>query len=112
MYIPEYWANLETYLNKNGWYIKKILGDGFYLLSSSLVCTKDDHQIDITIDNAKQLILEQLIDNHDMYVTSNQSFTQTLSASVIDPRQVLGLWWLLSPGTSMVAQIRVVLTGH
>ena len=29
---------------------------------------KNNHQIDITIDNAKQLILEQLIDNHDMYV--------------------------------------------
>ena len=29
---------------------------------------KNDHQIDITIDNAKQLILEQLIDNHDVYV--------------------------------------------
>ena len=29
---------------------------------------KNDHQIDITIDNAKQLILEQLIDHHDMYV--------------------------------------------
>ena len=68
MYIPEYWANLETYLNKNGWYIKKILGDGFYLLSSILACMKNDHQIDISIDNAKQLILEQLIDNHDVYM--------------------------------------------
>ena len=29
---------------------------------------KNDHQIDITIDNAKQLILKQLINNHDMYV--------------------------------------------
>ena len=28
---------------------------------------KNDHQIDITIDNTKQFILEQLIDNHDMY---------------------------------------------
>ena len=29
---------------------------------------KNGHQIDITIDNAKQLILEQLIDNHDVYM--------------------------------------------
>ena len=29
---------------------------------------KNDHQIDISIDNAKQLILEQLIDNHDVYM--------------------------------------------
>ena len=68
VYIPEYWANLETYLNKNGWYIKKILDDGFCLLSSILACMKNDHQIDITINNAKQLILEQLIDNHDVCV--------------------------------------------
>ena len=68
MYIPEYWANLETYLNKNGWYIKKIPGDGFCLLSSILACMKNDHQIDIPTDNAKQLIVEQLIDNHDMYM--------------------------------------------
>ena len=67
VYIPEYWTNLETYLNKNGQYIKKIPGDGFCLLSSILACMKNDHQIDITIDIAKQLILEQLIDNHDVY---------------------------------------------
>ena len=59
---------METYLNKNGWYIKKIPGDGFFLLSSILACMKNDHQTDITIDNAKQLILEQLIDNHDVYM--------------------------------------------
>ena len=28
----------------------------------------NDHKIDITIENAKQLILEQLIDHHNMYV--------------------------------------------
>ena len=28
----------------------------------------NDHKIDISIENAKQLILEQLIDHHDMYV--------------------------------------------
>ena len=68
VYIPEDWANLETYLNKNGRYIKKIPGDGFCLLSSILAFMKNDNQIDITIDNAKQLILEQLIDNHDVYM--------------------------------------------
>ena len=29
---------------------------------------QNDHKIDITIENAKQLILEQLIDHHNMYV--------------------------------------------
>ena len=68
VYIPEYWANLESYLNKSGWYNKKILDDGFCLLSFILACMKNYHQIDITIDNAKQLILEQLIDNHDVHM--------------------------------------------
>ena len=68
VYIPRYWKNLDTYLNKNGRYIKKIPGDGFCLLSSILTCPQNDHKIDISIENAKQLILEQLIDHHDMYV--------------------------------------------
>ena len=68
VYIPEYWKNLDTYLNKNGWYIKKILEDGFCLLSSILACLQNDHKIDIIIENAKQLILEQLIDHHNMCV--------------------------------------------
>ena len=68
VYIPKYWKNLDTYLNKNGRYIKKIPGDGFCLLSSILACLQNDHKIDISIENAKQLILEQLIDHHDMYV--------------------------------------------
>ena len=59
---------MDTYINKNGQYIKKIPGDGFCLLSSILACLPDDHKIDITIENAKQLILEQLIDQHNMYV--------------------------------------------
>ena len=59
VYIPEYWKNLDTYLNKNGRYIKKIPGDGFCLLSSILACLQNDHKIDISIENAKQLILEQ-----------------------------------------------------
>ena len=59
---------MDTYLNKNGRYIKKIPGDGFCLLSSILACLQNDHKIDISIENAKQLILEQLIDHHDMYV--------------------------------------------
>ena len=59
---------MDTYLNKNGWYIKKIPGDGFCLLSSILACLQNNHKIDITIENAKQLILEQLIDHHNMYV--------------------------------------------
>ena len=59
---------MDTYLNKNGWYIKKIPGDGFCLLSSILACLQNDHKIDITIENSKQLILEQLIDHHNMCV--------------------------------------------
>ena len=47
---------------------KKIPGDGFCLLSSILACLQNNHKIDITIENAKQLILEQLIDHHSMYV--------------------------------------------
>ena len=38
--------------------------------------------------------------------------TNHSQASVIDSGQVLGQWWLLSPGTSTVAQIGVVLMGH
>ena len=68
VYIPIYWKNLDTYLNKDGRYIKKILGDGFCLLSSILACLQNDHKIDISIENTKQLILEQLIDHHDMHV--------------------------------------------
>ena len=68
VYIPKYWKNLDTYLNKNGQYIKKIPGDSFCLISSILACLQNDHKIDISIENAKQLILEQLIDHHDMYV--------------------------------------------
>ena len=68
VYIPKYWKNLDTYLNKNGWYIKKTPGDGFCLLSSILACLQNDHKINMSIENAKQLILEQLIDHHDMYV--------------------------------------------
>ena len=59
---------MDTYLNKNRRYIKKIPGDGFCLLSSILACLQNDHKIDISIENAKRLILEQLIDHHDMYV--------------------------------------------
>ena len=59
---------MDTYLSKNGRYIKKIPGDGFCLLSSILACLQNDHKIDISIENTKQLILEQLIDHHDMYV--------------------------------------------
>ena len=59
---------MDTYLNKNGRYIKKIPGDGFCLLSSILACLQNDHKINISIENAKQLILEQLVDHHDMYV--------------------------------------------
>ena len=62
------WKNLDTYLNKNGQYVKKIPGDGFCLLSSILACLQNDHKIDISIENAKQLILEQLIDHHNMFV--------------------------------------------
>ena len=68
VYIPEYWKDLDTYLNKNRRYIKKIPGDGFCLLSSILACLQNDHKIDISIENAKRLILEQPIDHHDMYV--------------------------------------------
>ena len=38
------------------------------MLSFTLAGMKNDHQIDIKIENAKQLILEQSIDHHDMYV--------------------------------------------
>ena len=81
---------MDTYLNKNGWYIKKIPGDGFCLLSSILAYLQNDHKIDISIENAKQLILEQLIDHHDMYVkfqtfdNRNQGDRHTDSDVLID----------------------------
>ena len=67
---PDYsqWQYFNNYVSSVLHEILPVSGDGFCLINSLILAMAKDHNIIVQFDEAKQLILHTLIDNHQKYV--------------------------------------------
>ena len=60
--------NLNTFLQRHGCKVVHVVGDGFCFIHSVCQSLKNDYGICLKINEAVQLILEQLIEKYEEYM--------------------------------------------